>query len=95
MSGARGQWRRQWAFIFASAGAAIGLGNIWKFPYMAGDNGGGAVVLVYLLCVVVIGLPVMASEIFIGRRAQKNPVDALGIVAQESGGSPHWRLLGW
>ena len=95
MSDNRGQWRGQWAFILAAAGAAIGLGNIWKFPYMAGDNGGGAFVVVYLLCVIAIGLPVMAAEILIGRRAQKNPVDAIRIVAHESDASTHWRHLGW
>lgn len=91
----RSQWRGQWAFILAAAGAAIGLGNIWKFPYMAGDNGGGAFVLVYLICVLAIGLPVMAAEILIGRRAQKNPMDALSDVAAESGRTRKWHLLGW
>ena len=92
---ARGQWGGQWAFVLASAGAAIGLGNIWKFPYMAGDNGGGAFVVVYLVCVIIIGLPVMAAEIFIGRRAQQNPIDAIKTVAKESAGSQRWSGLGW
>lgn len=91
----RGQWSGQWAFILAAAGAAIGLGNIWKFPYMAGDNGGSAFVIVYLACVVLIGLPVMAAEILIGRRAQKNSIDALKDMAKESKRSKHWSLLGW
>ncbi len=91
----RAQWRGQWSFILAAAGAAIGLGNIWKFPYMAGDNGGGAFVLVYLICVVLIGLPVVAAEILIGRRAHQNPMDALANVAQESGRTRRWHLLGW
>ncbi len=56
-----GQWSSRFAFILAVTGSAVGLGNIWKFPYMAGQNGGGAFVLVYLLCVVLIGMPVMMS----------------------------------
>jgi len=83
----------RWACVLVSAGAAIGLGNIWKFPYMAGDNGGGAFVIVYLACV--IGLPVMAAEIFMGRYVQHNPIDALKIVAKESGGSQRWSGFGW
>ena len=61
-----GHWSSRMAFILAVTGSAVGLGNIWKFPYMAGQNGGGAFVLVYLLCVFVIGMPVMMSEILHG-----------------------------
>ncbi len=57
-------------FILAAAGSAVGLGNIWAFPYMTGENGGGLFVLVYLACVVLIGLPIMMAEIFIGRTTQ-------------------------
>ena len=71
----RSHWSSRLGFILATTGAAVGLGNIWKFPYMAGDNGGAAFVLVYLLCVLLIGLPIMLAEMMIGRRAQKNPVD--------------------
>lgn len=95
MSNARASWTSRWGFILAATGAAVGLGNIWKFPYMAGDNGGGAFVMVYLVCVLLIGIPVMAAEILIGRRAQKNSVDALSHLAKESGHSPSWQLLGW
>ncbi len=91
----RAHWSSQLAFVLALTGAAVGLGNIWKFPYMAGDNGGSAFVLIYLICIVLIGLPVMVSEIAIGRRAQKNPVDALSELAVAEGRSRHWSLLGW
>lgn len=91
----RGKWTSQLTFILALTGAAVGLGNIWKFPYMAGDNGGSAFVLIYLLAVLFIGLPVMVAEIVIGRRTQKNPVDALRQVAIEEGRTRHWSLLGW
>ena len=66
-----GNWSSRLAFIMAVTGSAVGLGNIWKFPYMAGQNGGGAFVLVYLLFVFLIGMPVMMSEILIGRRGRR------------------------
>ena len=66
-----GIWSGRWTFILAATGSAVGLGNIWKFPYIAGENGGGAFVLMYLLCIAVIGVPVMMAEILLGRRARK------------------------
>jgi NSS family neurotransmitter:Na+ symporter len=70
------------------------LGNIWKFPYVAGQNGGGAFVLVYLVCVFVVGMPIMMSEILIGRRGRRNPVATMRLLGQEEGGSRHWQLVG-
>ena len=72
----RGQWGSRTAFILAAAGSAIGLGNIWRFPYTAGESGGGAFVLIYLLFVVVIGIPVILAELSIGRETERNPVGA-------------------
>jgi neurotransmitter:Na+ symporter, NSS family len=89
-----GQWTTRLAFILAVAGSAVGLGNIWRFPYVVGDNGGGAFVLVYLLCVVVVGLPVMVSEILIGRRGRRNPVATMRLLGEEEGGSRHWQIVG-
>ncbi len=89
------QWSSKWAFILAATGAAVGLGNVWRFPYMAGIHGGSAFVLIYLICVVVIGLPIMIAEILIGRRAKTNPVDALTTLAEESKHTRKWGLLGW
>lgn len=91
----RSTWSSQLTFILALTGAAVGLGNIWKFPYMAGDNGGSAFVLIYIIAVVVIGLPVMIAEIVIGRRSKMNPVDALRTLAVAEQRSKHWSLLGW
>jgi NSS family neurotransmitter:Na+ symporter len=82
------------AFILAVTGSAVGLGNIWKFPYIAGQNGGGAFVLVYLVCVIVIGMPVMMSEILIGRRGRRNPVATMELLGKEEGSSGRWRLVG-
>jgi NSS family neurotransmitter:Na+ symporter len=82
------------AFILAVTGSAVGLGNIWKFPYIAGQNGGGAFVLVYLFCVFVIGMPVMMSEILIGRRGRRNPVATMALLGEEEGHSRHWQWVG-
>jgi len=89
-----GNWSSRLAFIMAVTGSAVGLGNIWKFPYMAGQNGGGAFVLVYLLFVFLIGMPVMMSEILIGRRGRRNPVATMALLGEEEGGSKHWKWVG-
>ncbi len=89
-----GHWSSRMAFILAVTGSAVGLGNIWKFPYIAGQNGGGAFVLVYLVCVVVIGLPVMMSEILIGRRGRRNPIATMELLGKEEGSSGKWRWVG-
>lgn len=90
-----GEWSSRWAFILAAAGSAIGLGNIWKFPYLAGEYGGGAFVLVYLLAVAVIGLPIMVAEIMMGRRGRQSPINTMLTLAKEEGRSRQWRWLGW
>ena len=63
-------------FILLSAGCAIGIGNVWKFPYMAGQGGGGAFVLFYLLFLIILGLPIMTMEFAVGRASRKSPVRA-------------------
>ena len=68
-----GQWSNRMAFILAATGSAVGLGNIWKFPYITGENGGGAFVLVYLICIAVIGIPIMMAEVMLGRRGRQSP----------------------
>jgi len=93
-SSLHGQWSSKLAFILAVTGSAVGLGNIWKFPYMAGVNGGGAFVLVYLACVIAIGLPIMMSEIMIGRRGRRNPVATMQILGEEEAGQLKWGLVG-
>ena len=89
------QWSSRWGFILATTGAAVGLGNVWRFPYMAGTHGGSAFVLVYLICVAFIGLPIMMAEILIGRRARQNSISALQSLAKESGHRQQWGALGW
>jgi NSS family neurotransmitter:Na+ symporter len=90
-----GQWSGRLAFILAATGSAVGLGNIWKFPYIAGENGGGSFVLVYLACIAMIGLPIMMAEIMLGRRGRQSPVNTMTTLASEEGRSEGWVLLGW
>jgi len=90
-----GAWIGKWTFILAAIGLAVGLGNIWGFPYKAGTNGGGAFVLIYLGCILIIGLPIMISEIIIGRRAGNSPINAMKKIAIESNRSSIWQLVGW
>lgn len=87
-------WSSKFAFIMASAGAAIGLGNIWRFPYLTGENGGGAFVLVYLLFVFGLGMPVMMSEVLIGRRGRHNAAYSFRDLAIKAKRSPMWKLAG-
>lgn len=90
-----GQWSSRWSFILATTGAAVGLGNIWKFPYMAGKNGGGVFVIIYLLCIAVVGIPLMIGEIWLGRCGRRNPVSTFSLLAHENKCSPYWQYVGW
>ena len=90
-----GAWIGKWTFILAATGSAVGLGNIWGFPYKAGTNGGGAFVLIYLGCILIIGLPIMISEIVIGRKSGNSPINAMKNVALESKKSSVWQVVGW
>jgi NSS family neurotransmitter:Na+ symporter len=87
-----GAWASRWVFILAATGSAVGLGNIWKFPYMTGMYGGGAFVAMYLLCIVLVGVPIMLAETLIGRRGRQSPVNAMKSLALEAGASKHWSL---
>ena len=88
----RGAWVTRWGFILAAAGSAVGLGNIWRFPYVVGENGGGAFILVYLGCIGFIGLPILVAELGIGRAVQRTPVGAFRHLA---GARSPWVALGW
>lgn len=87
-------WLSRWGFILAATGSAVGLGNIWKFPYITGEFGGGAFVLMYLACIFAIGIPLMMTEIAIGRRGRGSPIDAIARVVRENNGNPAWKLVG-
>lgn len=88
------QWSSRMGFILAATGSAVGLGNIWKFPYMVGESGGAAFVLVYLACIFLIGLPILVSEWLLGRRGQKNPINTMRDMAEKNNASPAWMLVG-
>ena len=87
-------WSSRFAFIMASVGFAVGLGNIWRFPYVTGENGGSAFVLIYLLCAVAIGIPCLMAELLVGRRGGGSPPTAMAAVAAESGRSERWKVVG-
>lgn len=94
ISGAEQGWSSRWAFLLAAVGAAVGLGNIWRFPTLAGENGGGAFVLFYLLCVALIGLPLVLSEVLLGRAGRRDAAGSVAYVALRSGVSQRWALFG-
>lgn len=89
MTEQRGNWSSSAGFILAATGSAIGLGNLWKFPFITWNNNGGAFVLVYLMCIVGVGLPIMMAELLIGRKTQKSAVGALKAAV-----GPMWGLVG-
>ena len=93
--GMHGTWASRWTFIMAATGSAVGLGNMWKFPYVAGSNGGGAFVLVYLGCIILIGVPVMMAEVLIGRQGRQSPINSMRDAVNESGADSRWRHVGW
>ncbi|HHX77085.1 MAG TPA: sodium-dependent transporter, partial [Firmicutes bacterium] len=90
MNNTREHWGSRVGFILAAAGSAIGLGNIWRFPYITGTNGGAAFVIIYLLAIALIGYPLMVAEISLGRKSQKNPIGAFLAMAPDT----PWWLVG-
>ena len=95
MASPRGQWSGKLGFILAAAGSAVGLGNLWKFPYITYENQGGAFVLVYLAAVALVGLPIMMAEIILGRRGGLNPVGTFAKLARERFGGRAWQAVGF
>ncbi|MEH6590141.1 MAG: sodium-dependent transporter [Halioglobus sp.] len=92
--GAEAHWSSRFAFLMASVGFAVGLGNIWRFPYVTGENGGAAFVIIYLCCAFFIGVPILMAELLIGRRGQGSPTTSMAVVAEQSGKSTRWRIVG-
>ncbi len=90
-NGGRGTWGSRLGFILAAAGSAIGLGNIWRYPYVTGENGGAAFVLLYVGCVLLVGLPVLIAELSLGRHTTLNPVGAFKKLST----SKAWPLVGY
>lgn len=92
---AKQQWGSRLGFLMAAIGSAVGLGNLWRFPFQAGENGGGAFVLIYIACVFLIGLPVLMAELAIGRHKGLSPVGAARDLAVGADRSPNWQISGW
>ena len=95
MTQPRGQWSGRIGFILAATGSAIGLGNLWKFPYITYENHGGAFVLIYIAAILTVGIPIMMAEILLGRRSQRNPVGAFRIMAAGRPGERLWPGVGF
>ena len=87
----RGSFGSKIGVVLATAGSAVGLGNVWRFPYMAGENGGAAFIIVYIGCMLLLGIPGMISEFIVGRQAGSNAARAYGTLTQMG----HWTLIGY
>lgn len=94
-AGQHAHWSSRFAFILAAVGSAVGLGNLWRFPFMTGQNGGSAFVLIYIGCVILFAIPVLMAEIAIGRHAQQSAISSTRKMAQEAGKSANWAIVGW
>ena len=90
-----GMWASRWVFILAATGSAVGLGNIWRFPYITGEYGGGAFVVLYLLCIALMGVPIMIAEVLLGRRGGLSPIHSMGRLAEQSKVSQRWMGIGY
>jgi NSS family neurotransmitter:Na+ symporter len=88
-------WSSRSAFVLAAVGAAVGLGNIWRFPFIAGENGGGAFVLLYVGFVLLLGIPILTAELVIGRRGHQSAVSTMSSLAREENRSQGWQVIGW
>ena len=89
------QWNNNTAFLLAATGSAVGLGNIWGFPYKAAENGGGLFVLLYIFFVITLGFPVFMAEVFIGKKGKSNPVSSVESLATKSNSSKKWGIVGY
>ena len=89
------QWSSRSVFLLAAVGEAVGLGTIWRFPYITGQNGGGAFVLIYCGCILIIGIPLLMAELAIGRRGGQSAIKTMRVLSAAEGCSQFWQLLGW
>ena len=94
-AGAQGTWTTRFGFLMAAIGSSVGLGNFWRFPYMAGENGGAIFVFVYLICVALIAFPILIAELSVGRHARASAVGSTRKMAFDAGASEFWSIAGW
>lgn len=90
-----GQWSSKLIFVLSATGAAVGLGNIWKFPYEVAANGGSAFVLAYIACLFILGIPLLTAEMLIGKLGRANPIKSIRILAEENNKYTAWSTIGW
>lgn len=90
-----GGWSSQWTFVAAATSSAVGLGNLWKFAYLAGANGGAGFVLVYLVCVLLVAAPILVAEVVLGSRGRSDPIHTMQQLTLESAAGRGWRVIGW
>ena len=95
MAVATPQWASRYAFLMAAIGSAVGLGNLWRFPFQAGQNGGSAFVIIYLVCVVIVAYPILIAELAIGRHKGLSAVGSARQLALDVGKSRNWAVVGW
>lgn len=88
-------WSSRFAFLMAAIGSAVGLGNVWRFPYLAGENGGGAFILIYAATTLAIALPILISEIMLGRMGKQSPINAMRALIARHKAARFWMLIGW
>ncbi|MGY2460690.1 sodium-dependent transporter [Vreelandella sulfidaeris] len=88
-------WTHKGTFLLAAVGSAVGLGNLWRFPYLAGENGGGAFILVYALTIFAVGIPILIAEILLGRNSRQSPIMGMRHLTKTHGTSRAWETIGW
>ena len=88
-------WGSRFGFLMAAVGSSVGLGNLWRFPFTAGENGGSAFIIIYLACIILIGLPVLMAEYAVGRKGQRSAISGIREIARSEGKSPAWTVIGW
>ena len=88
-------WVHKGTFLLAAVGSAVGLGNLWRFPYLAGENGGGAFILVYALTIAAVGIPILIAEILLGRASRKSPIMGMKDLISKNNSHSSWKIIGW
>ncbi|MFN3581699.1 MAG: sodium-dependent transporter [Pseudomonas sp.] len=91
----RNIWTHKGTFLLAAVGSAVGLGNLWRFPYLAGENGGGAFILVYAITIAMVGIPILIAESLLGRASRKSPIMGMQYLTESHGTSKGWQTIGW
>ncbi len=88
-------WTHKGTFLLAAVGSAVGLGNLWRFPYLAGENGGGAFILIYALTIAAVGIPILIAEAMLGRASRKSPIMGMNSLIESDNRAKPWKIIGW